>query len=426
VQPVNKLQYHAFFLRDAALITHAFDLAGLHELARENLEFFPDWQRADGLFISRPGQYDGHGQALWAIGQHARRTGDRAFAERMLPAVARGMAWLAAARRQDPLGLVPASDPRDNELVAGHLAGDAFWALAGAGEAVALARGLGREAEAVEWEREREELGAALERALAPAVARAGGRIPPALDAEGGQDWGNLWAAYPGPALDPGDARVTATLRHARDGFREGLATWLGGRVLHHYLGFRVLETELLRGEQDSVVSGLYSALAHTTATHGGWETGIHPYGSRSVDDNMSPHGWWAAEYVTLLRNMLVREDGERLMLGSALPAAWLRPGRRIGVRRAPSAFGSVSWTLLPGRRGAVLAWSAPAGVPVAFQIPTAARAVRAPGLSPGSRTLELPAARGRVRLNWRIAGRGPSYAGAVRALRAEYARRGR
>jgi hypothetical protein len=332
------------------------------------------------------------------------------------------MAWLDGARRADPLGLVPPSDPRDNEWVAGHLTGDTLWALAGAHEAVALARSLGREEEASAWAAQREGLRAALDRALPEGEA-----IPPALDAPGGQDWGNLWAAWPGPGLAPDDPRVTATLKRARRGFREGLATYLDGRVLHHYLGFRVLQTELLRRERAPVVSGLYDALAHTTATHGGWELGLHPYGSRSVDDNMTPHGWWAAEYVALLRNMLVREEGGGLVLGSALAPGWVAPGRRVAVSDAPTLHGPVSFSLRGTRGGAVLSWRAPAGVRASLGVPVGARSVRAPGLDRTRGEVRLPATgRGRVRLRWRLPARGPSYARAERALRAAYARRGR
>ncbi|MEY2442913.1 MAG: hypothetical protein QOJ46_2339, partial [bacterium] len=63
VQPVNKLRYHSFWLRDASIMTQALDLAGLHREAGENLAFFHRWQHDDGLFISREGQLDGHGQA---------------------------------------------------------------------------------------------------------------------------------------------------------------------------------------------------------------------------------------------------------------------------------------------------------------------------------------------------------------------------
>lgn len=426
VQPVNKLQYHSFFLRDAAMITQAYDLVGLHRLARQNLSFFGTWQRADGLFISREGQYDGFGQALWALGQHARRSGDRAFAASALTSVSRAMEWLRAARAADPLGLLPAGDPRDNELVAGHLAGDNFWAVAGVEEAVAMAQQAGRPDEAARWGAELAGLRAAVDRATARAAAANGGAIPPSLDTPGGQDWGNLWASYPAQVLPPTDPRVLATIARTRSRFREGIATYLDGRVLHHYLGFRVLQTELLRGEQESVVRGLHDALAHTTGTHAGWELGIRPYRGRSVDDNLAPHGWWAAEYVALVRAMLVREEGEGLVLGSALPGAWLRPGRRVRVRGAPTLHGRVDFTLRGRRGGADLSWRAPAGVPVRLVVPAGARAVRAPGLGRDRTSVSLRGRRGSVRLRWRLRGPFDSHARAVQRLRAAYARRGR
>src|SRR3954454_19319076 len=121
VQTVNQLQYHAFWLRDGAVITSAFDQVGLHGVAAQDLDFFKAWQQPDGLFISRPNQYDGFGEALWAFGDHVRRTGDVGFAQRIMPALGRAMDWLEKARASDSLGLLPPSTPNDNELIAGHL-----------------------------------------------------------------------------------------------------------------------------------------------------------------------------------------------------------------------------------------------------------------------------------------------------------------
>ena len=434
VQAVNKLQYHSFYLRDAAIITNSFDLVGLHSLARENLAFFGSWQDADGLFISRPRQYDGHGQALWALADHARRARDPAFARAVFPALRRGVDWVAGARRRDPLGLLPAGDPRDNELVAGHLSGDNFWALAGLDRAAELARRLGEREAAERFGAEQAALRAALVAQIRRGAGASGGqirrgagasgdRIPPALDVPGGQDWGNLWASYPVEVLSPADPAVEATIRHARRRFREGIATYLDGRLLHHYLGFRVLQTELLGGRQQRVVRGLYDALAHTTATHGGFETGIHPGGSRSVDDNPTPHGWYAAEYVALLRNMLVRERGQEIVLGSALSPAWLRPGRVVRVGGAPTPAGHVSFSLRARRGGAVLRWRAPAGADLSLAVPVGVRDVRARGLDRRGRSIRLSRPAGRLAIRWRLAGRGDSYASAVERLRRSYER---
>jgi len=420
VQPVNKLRYHAFWLRDAAVMTQALDLAGLHREAGENLAFFARWQHPDGQFISRAGQLDGHGQAMWAIGEHALRARDRDAARAALPALGRAVAWLARVRLEDPLGLVPPSDPRDNELVAGHLAGDNFWAVAGLRAAVDVARMVGDDERATAWTAQLEALRATARQRVAAAAAHNGGAIGPALDHGGGLDWGNLWAAWPEPVIDPDSALVTKTLARARANFREGLATYGEFHNLHHYLGFRVWQTELVRGEQARVVQGLYDTLAHTTNTHGGFETGVRPYLRRTVDDNLAPHGWFAAELVALIRNMLVRERDGGLELLSAVPGRWLAPGRPTIVRNAATKLGMVDVSLRPVRGGATLRWNAaalPEGTPLWWRVPATARDVRAPGLPTGAKTLLLPGRAGELRIRWRLPKRSSSFDGATAAL---------
>ena len=420
VQAVNALQYHSFWLRDTAVIAQALDLAGLHTPAAQDLAFFSAWQRPDGLFISRAGQMDGLGEALWAFGEHVRLTGDAAFAAAQLPAVQRAMDWLASARAADPLHLVPPSDPHDDELVAGHLPGDDFWAVAGADAAASLATAAGRPDLAAAWGAQRDDL----RRTVVAALRRRGGAIPPALDAAGGHDWGNLWAAWPYPVLAPGDPQVSATLRSVRSRFAEGLATY--GSSLHGYLGFRVFETELARGEQRPVVDGLYASLAHLTATAGCFELGTRPYGRRLVADDLAPHAWCSAEIVALVRNMLVRERGAGLQLLGALSPAWLGSGRRVSITRAPTVQGPASVALRSTSRGATLTWSAPAGVPLWWTVPADAVGVRIGGRAVSGALVRLPSRSGRLRITWRLRRDGRSLAATRRALVAAYRRRGR
>ena len=420
VQAVNKLQYHAFWLRDAAAMAHALDLAGLHAEAAEDLAFFAAWQGPDGHFISRPGQLDGHGQALWALGRHARLARDAAFAASWLPRVAAALDWLDRERGRDPDGLLPPSDPMDNEDVAGRLAGDAFWAVAGVAEAVRLARLAGDEALADRAAATRDALRGAVVRAVRRAAAGHGrGAIPPALDRPGGRDWGNLWAAWPVPVLGPRDPLVRRTLARVRARYRGGLPRWERG--LHGYLGFRVAQTELLQGEADRAADGLYAALAHTTATHGGFETGGTPRPSTS---NLTPHGWFAAELVTMLRAMLVQERRGGVELLGGVPARWLR-GAGVALRRAPVPQGVLDAVVLrPVPGGARLRWSArlEPGTRLWLRVPRWARDVRVGGraVAPGER-VALPGPSGTLRVHWARPPAGPSLARA--AARAAAAR---
>jgi hypothetical protein len=425
VQTVNMQRYHAFWLRDASTMTHALDVVGLHRQAGQNLPFFLTWQDAAGNFISRPGQLDGFGQALWAFGDHLERTGDTSFARRAYPAVQRAMAWLESVRSTDPLHLLPVTTPGDNEVTTGHLPGNDFWAIAGVEQAVRMARRLGHPDDASRWSGDLTDYRRTLQAQVRASASKLGGFIPPSLEG-GGQDWGNYWAAYPGQAFAPTDPLVTRTIAHARSEFREGIGSYGDPKMLHSYLGFRVLETQLARNEQTGVVDGFYSELAHTTSTGASFETSLLPFSDRTIDLATVPHGWWAAEYVTLLRNMLVREEGNGLVLMSAISPSWLKSGRVVAVREAPTTFGTVAFSLNPNAGGATLSWRTRlrSGTRLSWPVPAGVTAVHAPGLSRG--VIHLRGRSGSIQVSWRIArGPKPTFEKTVAALLKAYKRNG-
>jgi hypothetical protein len=423
----NRLQYRAFWIRDAAIETQALDLAGLHAAAAQNLSFIDAFQQADGLFISQAGQYDEWGQALWALAQHAELSGEPAYAAAQLGRIGAAIDWLTAASASDPLGLLPASNPDDNELAYGHITGDDLWAAAGLRSAIAAATLAGRPGDATAWTAVDARFEATLDHAITAAVAREG-HISPVLDAKGGQDWGNYWAAFPVRVLGARSPAVTATLRWARAHMAEGLPTYLGGSELHDYLGFRIFQTELAAGDAAGAIAGLYAELVHTTATDGGWETGIAPYGGRASATNLAPHGTFAAEYVALLRDMLVADTpagGVRLLAGAS--PAWLGRGQHITVTAAPTDHGVISFTEHSTSRGETLAWqdTLAAGVPLSWTLPPWARDARTAS-GPVSGAITLHGDSGSLTVTF--SGRRPaqSYARAVAALNAAYRSHGR
>jgi hypothetical protein len=105
-------------------------------------------------------------------------------------------------------------------------------------------------------------------------------------------------------------------------------------------------ETEVIRGDQQTAIEELYAILLHTSSTHAGFEYDITPWGTRDFRGNLAPHGWFAAKYRTLLRNMMVREQGEDLHLLSAISPEWVVAGKELSVKRAPTNFGEVNFTL--------------------------------------------------------------------------------
>lgn len=343
IQTVNDFQYHAFWLRDASFIDRMYDMTGYPQYERQVLDFFPRWQLPDGNFVSQGGQFDGVGQVLWAYGQHYQITHDRQFAQKVFPAVVKAVAWIKQARQQDPLHLIPATSPGDNEAISGHITGHNFWALDGLQNAIVLAKATGHQQDAAEFLGEYKDYLATLIKVLDRVTQTTSGYIPPGLDGQkDGQDWGNMLAVYPGILLPPHGRMVTATLDATRAKYKEGIMTYGDGVYLHDYLGFSNTETELLRDDQQLAIEDLYAELVHTSSTNAGFETGIRAWGDRDFGGNLSPHGWYAARLRIDLRNMLVREQGRDLHLFSSISPEWVQPGKQILAMHVPTNFGAV------------------------------------------------------------------------------------
>jgi len=439
VQTVNQFQYHRFYLRDSADFVRMYDATGYSDIAEQVLNLFPSRQAANGNFLSQPGQYDGWGEALWAFGEHYRRTHDLRFAESIYSRVGRAVDWLVKARAADPLHIMPKSDVKDNEHVAAHLTGYNFLALDGLQSAIELVQATGHVQDARRFQREYDDFRNCFLQLLDKQTSRNGEYIPPSLDSGSwqGTDWGNLLAVTPEPVLNPHDPRVTETLRQVQAHYQEGIATYKepdDGLFLHHYLTIKNTLTELVRGDQQQAIRELYAELLHTSSTHAGFEYSIRPWGSRDFEGNLAPHGWFAADYRNLLRNMMVREEGDTLHLLSALSPEWIGKGKTIHVERAPSYFGQVGFVLeMPEDGVAVL------HLKTEFQQPPQKLILHLPWFMEvfsisvdgataqvSANSVALPISAKEVTINWR---RKPdastmSYARTVESYKAEYRKR--
>ena len=66
-------------------------------------------------------------------------------------------------------------------------------------------------------------------------------------------------------------------------------------------------------------------------------------------------HGWAAAEWILLLRNLLFHERGDHLNLTPLLNPKLLKPGNTFSARSAPSHFGTVSFKLFADKKELLL-----------------------------------------------------------------------
>jgi hypothetical protein len=149
---------------------------------------------------------------------------------------------------------------------------------------------------------------------------------------------------YPDELLPPMDPLVTGTLNQALTHYGEGLMCYGPQSVLHQYLTMNNTQAWIARGQQQPALRELYSILAHTSSTQAGWECGPPPWTTRDFGGDLAPHNWFAADYIALLRNMLICERGDTLDLLSVLSPVWCQPGQTLWVTNAPTEFGPMNF----------------------------------------------------------------------------------
>ncbi len=343
-------------LRDGTLQAVSLAQAGHLEEAGRSLELFMSLQTENGRFLGQGENLDAHGYAVWAFVEYARLSGDREWLARNYSRIEKAVDFIRQSRRSesDPAspfaGILPRAPAAGENLEAGlnHIVGHDFWNLRAVQAAAAAARMLGKYEDASSFENEFEDYRAAILRA----IDRTGlPFIPPSYEKDG-THWGNLDAVFPTVLLDPYDRRMTGTLENVhryfgrgaseRPGFIEGIMQWAPGtRILQPHMSLSVTNSHIIREEQEEAIDGFYSFLLHSTSTHS-FPDSVQ-YQTKEAQGDHLPHLKAAALYVTTLRNMLVREEGENLHIFSAVPSAWLEPGKTIRFENVPTRFGRIS-----------------------------------------------------------------------------------
>jgi hypothetical protein len=138
-------------------------------------------------------------------------------------------------------------------------------------------------------------------------------------------------------ALDPRGALTTAALHDHEDNL-----FYRGWGMANEPVYNPQATVYLLRDEPELAIRSFYSMMA-CAFSHSVKEPVEHRWGWGQYFGPPSTDGAWFELY----RRMLIdeRDDGS-LLLGQAVPRAWLQHDRRVDVRQAPSYFGPVSFSL--------------------------------------------------------------------------------
>jgi hypothetical protein len=349
--PVNQAVYVDYML---------YDLRGHHEVANEELAAmyrlnqepnghvggFANW----GVYT--PGM-------LYAVGQHFLLSNDRASFDRLLPASLRALDWCLGELRR--ANAEPGSVPGLVNAPLNDLSHDSLpWAFNQAYFVAGLAvfgRALERadHPKAAECAAASTALRANVEQAFAratrrsPAVELADGTWMPYVPSHALASGRHFTLWYPTDvdtgslhlprlrALDPLGSLTTYLLNDHEDNllFRQWGAI---NEPVYNMQG----TAYLLRDEPEAAIRTFYTTMA-CAFSHSALEPVEHRWGWGQYFGPPSTDGAWFELY----RNLLIRElDDDTLLLGQAVPRAWLADGQHIDVQRAPTYFGKLNFRI--------------------------------------------------------------------------------
>jgi hypothetical protein len=354
--------YRGLWVVDGSFLMESIAYLRREQEARSGIQYLLSFQRDDGSFMLIDGHWKETGIALWAVTRHARLTGDPAWLGQLWPKIQRGMAAIKsmrAAAASDPAApnyrLIPAG------FSDGGLGGrypeytNVYWTLVGMKAAVDAARWLGKADDARQWQAEYDDFYATFRKAAerdAKTDAQGNRYLPIRMRddqnaAPQKAQWAFLHAVFPGKVFPPGDRLVEGNLAMLRANECEGLVYgtgWINAGVWN-YFGSFYAHAWLWTGRGQKAAETLYQFGNHASPLLV-WREEQSPQGhGREVCGDM-PHNWASAEFIRLVRHLLVLERGDELHLFEGLPAAWIRPGAATRVHGALTEFGPISLEL--------------------------------------------------------------------------------
>lgn len=346
--------YKRFWFRDAAFIIHGLLCAGLTQRAERALDRFPSQQDSNGYFHSQDGEWDSNGEALWIMRRFSELTG-RPPKPGWQKSIRRGGQWIGRKRLTGKsgvphAGLLPAGFSAEHLGPNDYYYWDDFWGIAGLQSAATLT-GFFDNACGETFKQEAKAFSDDLDKSLAGVEERLGRPAMPAspyrrMDAGA---IGSLAVGYPLQQCAPDDARLLDTVEFllANCFFKGGFFQDMIHSGINAYLTLHVAQVLLRAG--DPRYLELMDTVAALASPTGQWPEAIHP---RTLGGCMGDgqHSWAAAEWVLMVRNCFVREEGERLILCAGVAKRWLKPGALISFGPAPTAFGTVSVNIEVGK----------------------------------------------------------------------------
>lgn len=329
------LIYHLFWIRDGSYMSTALTISNLADMGRAVIEEL--LRRADpsGYFKAvdfEVREYDANGQVLWAVGKYVQLTRDYDVLRRWYPVIRRGVEWLESNREvagdEAVRGLLPLSWSAEDTGPVDHHYWDDMWAIAGLRELGKVLREIG--SEDYEWVvKLQNEFTDALINSINIVRSRLGiDYIVPAPERVADSAMTRVVAVvWPTMALPLDNPLVRKTLEVAEElyGLDGGIVNTHQWGTYGSYLTMNMAHSWAILGDRDRVGKYLAWIVNHASPTYG-WAEGISIITGRGGQGD-APHGWAAADFIMLIRDLVINDLLDPPVLFRGMPTDLLRRG---------------------------------------------------------------------------------------------------
>ena len=344
--------YKRFWYRDAAFILNGLLTLGSHERVRHCLDAFPRGQTLQGYFRSQEGEWDSNGEVLWILHRYLQLTGTPLPVEWKGP-VEKGAKWITGKRTsrnstEPHAGLLPAGFSAEHLGPNDFYYWDDFWGVAGLRCAAEMVAKTDRDA-ALKFAAEADEF---LETIVASFRHIPTRRFKGAISASPYRRMdagavGSLVVDYPLQLFPAADERLMKTVEYLlqHSSFEGGFFQNMIHSGVNAYLTLHLAQVLLRAGDLRAL--DLVDTVARLASPTGQWPEAIHPKsGGGCMGDGQ--HIWAAADWVMMIRNLFVREEGNRLIIGAGLFPRWLQQRQPLRFGPTLTPFGPVTVLLEP------------------------------------------------------------------------------
>jgi hypothetical protein len=348
--------YRGTWAADGPFILEAVTYLGRHQEARKGLEVQVEKDEGPGgVKFSKK-----CGLRLWMVWRHTQLTGDSDWLERMWPKVVQNVNQIIEYRRMtrdDPgqanYGLMPPGFG-DGGLGGVHREyTNVYWTLAGLRAAIQMAEKLHKPVLS-EWEAEYADYWQVFDKARnRDKLTDSAGNVYVPVTMKGEQAqmpqrgaWAFLQSVFPGRIFALDDELMLGTMAMLDANQQEGLifgTGWIEDGIWNYAASFYA-HAHLWLGHGKKADATLYAFGNHACPLLC-WREEQRPGGMPRYVGDM-PHNWASAEFIRLVRHLLILERGSELHVLNALPRAWTRPGARTQLLQVPTSFGLASLTL--------------------------------------------------------------------------------